>query len=195
MNDELRHDDAEELEAETASDQDVAETPDTAGEDPDHQAGDDEATGLEAEIQRLETELSGERDRLLRTIAEMENLRKRTRREVADSRRFAQADLLRPLLEILDNFDRALQHGPGDDEEGFRKGVELIAQSFRQALLDGGVRPIEAAGHEFDPTRHEAVGQAPATDEVPSGTVLEVVQEGYTLGELVLRASRVIVAQ
>lgn len=156
----------------------------------------DESAELVNDVERLEQELNEHRDRLLRTVAEMDNLRKRTRREVVDSRRFAQADLLRPLLEVLDNFDRALEHAPDQgDGQQFREGVELIAQSFRQVLVDRGVRPIEAEGCEFDPARHEAVGQAPASDQAPTGTVVAVVQPGYTLDDMVLRASRVIVAQ
>ncbi|MBD3220578.1 nucleotide exchange factor GrpE [bacterium] len=188
MTEKPRPDHAEELEPTADGAEEIEPTEDVDATD----ATDDQ-------VARLEAELTEERDRRLRLMAEMENLRKRTRREVTESRRFAQAELLRPLLEILDNFDRALAHAPGEDEEAtaetFQQGVEMIAQSFRQALIDRGVRPIEAAGREFDPSLHEAVGQAPASDETPSGTVVSVVQEGYTLDDLVLRASRVIVAQ
>jgi len=156
---------------------------------------------LQAEIQRLESEVLVQRDRQLRTVAEMDNLRKRTRREVADSRRFAQAELLRPLLEVIDNFDRALQHAPEDADESaelhasFREGVSMIAKNLHQVLQDRGVKPIIAAGCSFDPAQHEAVGQQPADEENESGSIMAVVQEGYTLGDLVLRPSRVIVAQ
>jgi molecular chaperone GrpE len=173
-----------------------------AAADPD--AGEPEETAAPAPEPSPEEELRRERDelqdRLLRAMAEMDNLRKRTRREVLDSRRFAQIDLLRPLLEVQDNFDRALRAaGENEDEtslSAFREGVELIAQSFRQVLGDCGVRRIEAEGAEFDPALHEAVGQQPAPDEeTASGTVLHVVQEGYLLDETVIRPSRVIVAQ
>jgi len=160
---------------------------------------------LAAEVAELRTELAEQHDRLLRALAELDNLRKRTRREVQDARRFAQADLLRPLLGILDDLDRALVHAPaaelaanGDSEShhlAFRQGVELSAQGFRQARLDRGVRRIEAEGAVFDPARHEAVGQQPAPAGTASGTVLAEVQAGYTFDDLVLRASRVIVAQ
>ncbi len=165
------------------------------GEVTDEDAPDDP---LPTEIDALRVELAEQGDRLLRTVAEMDNLRKRTRREVVDSRRFAQADVLRPMLEILDNFDRALAaeaEGDADGDAAFRAGVEMIAQSFRQALQDRGVQVIAAEGAEFDPAVHEAVGQQPAPDGVESGSVMAVVQQGYTLGEMVLRASRVIVAQ
>lgn len=177
------------------------EAPETAAEavaegDADGDDAVDESAELVSDVERLEQELAEHRDRLLRTVAEMENLRKRTRREVAESRRFAQADLLRPLLEVLDNFDRALEHAGDEADPGqFQQGVQLIAQNFRQVLQERGVQIIEAEGMAFDPARHEAVGQAPATDDVPSGSVLAVVQQGYTLDDMVLRASRVIVAQ
>ncbi len=170
---------------------------------------------LEEEVAQLRDELAAERDRLLRTVAEMDNLRKRSRREVQEAHRFARAEALRPMLDVLDNFDRALAHAgqnggaagepaadmaaadaaAADGDAAFRQGVEMIAQSFRQALRDQGVEPIAGVGEEFDPARHEAVGQQPAPEGTDSGTVIAVVQEGYTLGDLVLRASRVIVAQ
>jgi molecular chaperone GrpE len=166
---------------------------------------------LEEEVVQLREALAAERDRVLRTAAELDNLRKRSRRDVQEAHRFARAEALRPMLEVLDNFDRALQHAgqadadpqaaeaadpaAGGDDQAFRQGVEMIAQSLRQALRDQGVEPIAAVGEPFDPAHHEAVGQQPAPEGTESGTVIAVVQEGYRLGELVLRASRVIVAQ
>jgi len=186
--------DAEELEP-TAEEVAPEENDETVGTDDAEAEAEDNVVEID-EVARLQLELDEHRDRLLRTVAEMENLRKRTRREVVDSRRFAQADLLRPLLEVLDNFDRALEHAPDEDSaQTFHEGVAMIAQSFRQVLLDRGVKIIEAEGEEFDPARHEAVGQAPGNDDVEAGSVLAVVQTGYTLDDMVLRASRVIVAQ
>ena len=184
--------------------------------------GRDQLAG-QGELEELRARLEEEHDRLLRTAAELENLRKRSRRELAEARRFAQADVLRPLLEVLDNFERALQHAdpgtadagpsdaptvscgdPGPLQDGsqvdpapdsFRQGVVMIARSFRRVLGDCGVSRIEAVGRSFDPALHEAVGQAPAGEDQPSGTVLAELQAGYTFDDLVLRASRVIVAQ
>ncbi|MDD5718784.1 MAG: nucleotide exchange factor GrpE [Candidatus Krumholzibacteria bacterium] len=161
---------------------------------------------LQAQVADLQTQVAEHTDRRLRTAAELDNLRKRSRRDVEDARRFAQADLLRSLLGVLDDFDRALQctpvDGSADGDPGaenaiaaYRQGLELIAQNFRQVLLDAGVRRIETAGRAFDPAVHEAIGQGPATDSAPSGTILAETQSGYTFDDLVLRASRVIVAQ
>lgn len=147
----------------------------------------------------LEAERDAFQEKWLRAVAEMENVRKRSRRELVESRRFAQADLLRPLLEVHDNFERALQSfDSGDDTDGgagIREGVDLIFQKFRSVLKERGVEVIEALEQEFDPKFHEAVGQL-SREGAEAGTVIEVVQPGYVLdGEFVLRPARVIVAQ
>ena len=137
-------------------------------------------------------------DKWLRAVAELDNLRKRTRRELVDSRKFAVADLMRGLLEVLDNFERAFtsleQHDNDADRDEFRAGVELIYQSLHSALTERGVRRIEAQDRAFDPALHEAIGQQEQPG-VTEGTVLEVVQQGYLLDDLVLRPCRVIVAK
>jgi molecular chaperone GrpE len=151
----------------------------------------------------LRRERDDYQDRWLRLVAEMDNLRKRTRREVEDARRFGLAGVIRPLLEVHDNFDRALlaaaDTAAGADGDAalasLRTGVEMVAQSLWQALVDQGVREIAAEGRDFDPRVHEAVAQQPAPAGVASGVVLQVVQKGYILDELVLRPARVIVAQ
>ena len=175
-------------------------------EELDGEAGDEAAPGYEAgeaAAPSAEDLLRAERDdfqdRWLRTAAELENFRKRSRREVEDARRFAVADLLRALLEVLDDLDRALK-AAGDDEggrpegDGLRRGVELIHQRFAGVLRDCGVSRIEAEAAEFDPAVHEAIQQV-EQEGVASGTVVGVVQEGYRLHDLVLRPSRVIVAK
>lgn len=156
-------------------------------------------TGLEEDpLEALRAERDSFREKWLRAVAEMENIRKRSRREVSESRRFAQADILRPLLEVHDNFERALQSLPEEEDTPgagqFREGVDLIYQKFRSVLKERGVEPIAAQDEEFDPKVHEAVGQL-AREGVEAGTVIEVVQSGFVLdGELVLRPARVIVA-
>jgi len=166
------------------------------------EALDDQAVELEAEPELTPEEiLAAERDEFqekwLRTVAELDNVRKRARREVVDSRRFAQADVLRSFLEIQDNFERALQaaNGQGDTEpnDGFREGVELIFQRLRGIMKEKGVERIEALDAEFDPAVHEAVGQLPR-EGVEPGHVIEIVQQGYRFGEMVLRPARVIIS-
>lgn len=156
----------------------------------------DAAADAAAEIEALRRERDEAQDKWLRAMAELDNLRKRTRREVADARRFAQADTLRGFLEVLDNLERALQSTtPGADTgapDPFRDGIELIRQRFRSVVQDLGVTPIEALGLHLDPLVHEAVGQLPR-EGAESGTIIEVAQAGYRLGELVLRPARVII--
>ena len=152
--------------------------------------------GMEAEADALRRERDEALDKWLRAMAELDNLRKRTRREVADARRFAQADALRGFLDVLDNLERALQSASPAADTGapdpFRDGIELIRQKFRTVLQDQGVTPIDALGLHLDPLVHEAVGQLPREGAEP-GTVIEVAQAGYRLGELVLRPARVII--
>jgi molecular chaperone GrpE len=154
-----------------------------------------------AEEPTLEETLRAERDdfeqKWLRVVAELDNVRKRSRREVSDTRRFARADILRSLLEFQDHFERALQSA-GDSPDtggsaGFREGIELIYQKFLGLLKDHGVEPMEALGEEFDPNFHEAVGQL-ATEDTAPGIVIEVVQQGFHFGDLVLRPARVMVS-
>jgi len=148
----------------------------------------------------VEETLRRERDeaqeKWLRALAEMDNLRKRARREVADVRRFAQADALRGFLDILDNLERALQSNGNAADTGapdpLRAGIELTRQKFRSVLQEQGVTAIEALGLHLDPLVHEAVGQLPREGSEP-GTIIEVAQAGYRLGELVLRPARVII--
>jgi len=167
----------------------------------DEEAGDSDLSAEEEEEPTLEETLRAERDsfeqKWLRVVAELDNVRKRSRREVQETRRFAQADILRSLLEFQDNFERALQ-STGDNSDtggsdGFREGVELIFQKFRGVLKDHGVEPMEAVGAEFDPNFHEAVGQLAREDTEP-GIVIEVVQQGFHYGDLVLRPARVIIS-
>jgi molecular chaperone GrpE len=149
-----------------------------------------------AEIEALRRERDEAQDKWLRAMAELDNLRKRTRREVADARRFTQADTLRGFLDVLDNLERALQstaaHADTGAPDPFRDGIELIRQRFRAVVQDLGVTPIEALGLHLDPLVHEAVGQIPR-EGAESGTIIEVAQAGYRLGELVLRPARVII--
>ena len=136
-------------------------------------------------------------DKWMRAVAETDNVRKRSRKEVNDARRFAQAETLRSFLDVYDNFERALQSMPATDDEnkagGLREGVELIFQKFQGALKDRGAILIDVVDCEFDPNVHEAVGQLPR-EGVEPGMVIEVAQQGFKLGEMVLRPARVIVS-
>ena len=131
------------------------------------------------------------RDRYVRTLADFENFRKRTEREKQDFRRYAVTDVLRDILPVLDNFDRALDHAEEGDD--FHKGVLLIYKQLFDVLQRNGLTTIEEANVRFDPNIHEAVVRE-ENDSVPSHTVVAVLQKGYFLHDRLLRPALVKVA-
>jgi molecular chaperone GrpE len=141
------------------------------------------------------------RDRLLRTLAEMENLRKRTDREVADSRLYAVTSFARDMLSVADNMRRALEAVPPElragAQAGFKAlidGVELTERELVKALEKNGIRQFTPQGEKFDPNLHQAMFEVPDAS-VPSGSVVQVVQPGYMIGERVLRPAMVGVSK
>ena len=146
-------------------------------------------------------ELSEAKDRVLRTLAEMENLRRRTTREVADARAYGITGFARDVLDIADNLQRALDAVPADmranADPGLKallEGVELTEKSLHQALEKNGVKKFDPAGQKFDPNVHQAMYEVP-DPSVPSGTVAQVVQSGYMIGDRILRPALVGVAK
>ncbi|HYM61114.1 MAG TPA: nucleotide exchange factor GrpE [Thermoanaerobaculia bacterium] len=131
------------------------------------------------------------RDKVLRTLADYENFRKRSEREKADFYRYALAGTLRELLPVLDNFERALSHA--GEEDDFHKGVVLIYKQLSDALQKHGLRVIEEVGVPFDPNFHEAVVRD-ENPSVPSHTVVEILQKGYFLHDRLLRPAMVKVS-
>jgi molecular chaperone GrpE len=131
------------------------------------------------------------RDRYLRTLADFENFRKRAEREKADFQRYALVGLVRDLLPVIDNFDRALEHAEEGDE--FHKGVALIYKQLFDVLQRHGLKPISESGVRFDPNIHEAVVRE-EDPSVPSHTVVAILQKGYFLHDRLLRPAMVKVA-
>jgi molecular chaperone GrpE len=141
------------------------------------------------------------KDKLLRTLAEMENLRRRTEREVADARTYGIASFARDVLAVADNMHRALEAiGPELREEGEAKvkslieGVELTERELLKNLEKYGVRKFSPQGEKFDPNVHQAMYEVPQAD-VPPGHVAQVVQAAYMIGDRVLRPALVGVAK
>jgi molecular chaperone GrpE len=131
------------------------------------------------------------KDRYMRTLADFENYRKRADREKTEFFKYALGEVLRDLIPVLDNFDRALEHaGEGDD---FHKGVALIYKQMWDVLKRHGLRPIEQSGVPFDPKIHEAVVRE-ENPSVPSHTVVAILQKGYFLHDRLLRPAMVKVA-
>jgi molecular chaperone GrpE len=134
-------------------------------------------------------------DRLLRKTAEFDNYRRRVERERAQVGEAAAADLLKELLPLVDNLERALKAETGQDAtDAYRRGVELIHQQLLEALRKRGVRPVEALGTDFDPHYHQAVAHE-MSEGHREGEVIEEFSRGYMLGDRLLRPAMVKVAK
>lgn len=151
------------------------------------------AREIERDLGEARAEAAAAGDRALRTLAEFDNYRRRTAREQEDAKSQGRADVLRELLEVADNFDRALAHATDAVPVAFLEGMRLVARGLHDLLDRKGVARIDAEGKRFDPELHEALTVLPTSDAEPD-TVLQVVQAGYRLGDRVLRPAKVIVA-
>src|SRR4029079_14001367 len=152
-------------------------------------------------VEALAKEAAESRDKMLRTLAEMENLRTRTKREVADARIYGITGFARDILDIADNLQRALDAVPAEMKEtadpalkSFIEGVELTERSLLNTLEKNGVKKFDPSGEKFNPNFQQAMYEVPDAS-VPSGTVVQVVQAGYTIGDRVLRPALVGVSK
>ncbi|AQT41547.1 molecular chaperone GrpE [Bartonella apihabitans] len=155
--------------------------------------GADPVAAMQAENDEL-------KDQVLRLAAEMENLRRRTARDVADARAYSVANFARDMLQVSDNLNRALQAIPDGAREkdtglnALAEGVEMTERAMMAALERNGVKKLEPEGQKFDPNFHQAMFEIPNTD-VPNNTVQQVVQAGYVIGDRVLRPAMVGVSK
>src|SRR6478609_227913 len=152
-------------------------------------------------VAELAKEAAEMKDRLLRTLAEMENLRRRTEREVADARAYGVTSFARDILAVADNMERAMK--ALDDEirdkadagvKALLDGLELTERELIKVMEKHGVKKIEPQGQKFDPNLHQAMFELP-DPSVPAGTVVQIMQPGYTIGERVLRPALVGVSK
>ncbi|SEB99069.1 molecular chaperone GrpE [Rhizobiales bacterium GAS188] len=157
----------------------------------------DAATSTEDVVAKLEQEKTDLKDKLLRSLAEMENLRRRTEREIADTRSYAVTGFARDMLSVADNLRRAIDTIPGEARKGadgafagLIEGIELTERELIKTLERHGVRRVDPAGQKFDPNLHQAMFEAPH-DSLAKGQVHTVVQPGYAIGERVLRPALV----
>ncbi|EKS33868.1 nucleotide exchange factor GrpE [Afipia clevelandensis] len=155
----------------------------------------------EGSVEALTKEVAEAKDRTLRTLAEMENLRKRTAKEVSDARTYGITAFARDVLDIADNLQRALDAVPAEAREaadaGLKsliEGVEITEKSLLKALEKNGVQKLDPLGEKFNPNFHQAMYEVPDSS-VPAGTVVQVVQGGYTIGDRVLRPALVAVSK
>jgi len=155
----------------------------------------------EGSVEALTKEVAEARDRVLRTLAEMENLRKRTAKEVADARAYGITGFARDVLDLADNLQRALDAVPAETREladpmlkTLIEGVELTERSLLNALEKNGVKKFDPQGEKFNPNFQQAMYEVPDAS-VPAGTVVQVVQAGYMIGDRVLRPALVGVSK
>ncbi len=146
---------------------------------------------LTADRDQLAAEKAELKDRLLRSLADFDNFRRRAERDRSEFIQFAAMEIIRDLLPVLDDFQRALKVETADKE--YAKGIELIYQRFFETLKKAGLEPIQAAGEPFDPNRHQAVDRV-QTEEVADQTVLDEYQSGYNFKGKLLRPAMVKVA-
>lgn len=169
---------------------------------PGAQAYVDPSIAAEAQVMALEAEVAELKDKFVRAHAEMDNLRKRTEREKADTSKYAISKFAGDMLGVADNLQRAIaafadagaDAEPDPHTKALIEGVELTETELKKALERNGVHKIEALGTPFDPNFHQAVMEEENKD-VAAGTVLKVFQEGYKIGERVLRPTMVVVAR
>lgn len=165
---------------------------------------DEEVTEFESNIEQVETDLSElvstlekERDefkdKFLRAYADLENFRKRMLREKEELLKFGNEKLLKEILFIKDNLDRALEHKESADPKTLLEGLELIHREFDKLMGQMEVQEVEAVGKTFDPELHEALAEEES--DQPSGTVLSEYQKGYVFHGRLLRPARVVVAK
>lgn len=155
---------------------------------------------IDAAVAQLEADKADLKDKLLRSLAEMENLRRRTEKEVADARAYAVTAFARDMLSVSDNIRRALEAIPAEQRtsegplKAFVDGIELTERELLKTLARHGVKEIAPEGEKFDPNMHQAMFEVPDAS-VPNGTVVQVVQTGFSIGERVLRPALVGVSK
>lgn len=195
----------DDLKAEKPAENEAAELEqDDAGDASAVEQGDEAPSNEELAGQRIlemEAEIKALKDQTLRTHADMENLRRRTEREMRDARTYAISNFAKEILGVADNLERAMAAIPDEARAGgdaallsLIEGIELTQRELSKAMEKQGVAPIVAENVRFDPNLHQAMFEVPNPD-VPNNTVVQVVQNGYTIGERVLRPAMVGVAK
>jgi molecular chaperone GrpE len=151
---------------------------------------------LEAALAKAEQEKKENWDKYLRAVADLENYRKRGKRDLDDAKADTKTRVLKEMLPVVDNLERAVEHADkqGDAAAAMVDGIRLVLRQFQTAFERVDVTPVDAAGQPFDPNLHEAISQI-ETSDAPPGTVVQVLQRGYRLGDRLLRPALVVVAK
>lgn len=167
--------------------------------------GAEDAPGEDVEIEidaaaEAEAEIAALKDKLLRTLADMENLRRRSQKDREDALKYASANFARDMLSVADNLRRAIESIPEDGDSdgaalvGFIEGIALTEKGLLSALERHKIEKIEPMGKKFDPQFHEALFEIP-TNDAPSGTVMQVMETGYIIHDRLLRPAKVGIAK
>ena len=151
------------------------------------------AESVPSDSAKMQQDLAEANERVLRVQAELENYRKRARREMEEERRYALLPFARDLLTVVDNLERALAAAQQDDGSGLREGVQMVATQLQNVLSQHQCVRIETVGQPFDPNVHQAIAQE-ASHEFPAGTVTREAQSGYKLFDRVIRPAQVFVS-
>jgi molecular chaperone GrpE len=154
----------------------------------------DPVAELKAKLEAAEKDAKDNKDRWLRAAADLENTRKRTKREIEDAKIDSKFKVLKEMLPVVDNLERAIEHAGGAGEKNpIVEGVQLVLRQFTTAFERLEVTAIDAMGQPFDPNLHEAISQQES--DQPPGTVVQVLQRGYRAGDRLLRPALVVVAK
>lgn len=154
----------------------------------------DPVAELKAKLEAAEKDAKDNKDRWLRAAADLENTRKRTKREIEDAKIDSKFKVLKEMLPVVDNLERAIEHaGGGTEKNPIVEGVQLVLRQFTTAFERLEVTAIDAMGQPFDPNLHEAISQQES--DQPPGTVVQVLQRGYRAGDRLLRPALVVVAK
>jgi molecular chaperone GrpE len=148
---------------------------------------------LEAKVAQLEKDKKDGHDKFLRAAADLENMRKRQKREVDEAKLEAKQKVLREMLPVVDNLERAIEHAGDAKDNPIVEGVRLVLRQFTTAFERLDVTVVEAEGHAFDPNLHEAISQQES--DKPANTVIQVLQRGYRSGDRLMRPALVVVAK
>jgi molecular chaperone GrpE len=168
---------------------------DPSTEKPTASENDEDSADLQVQLEKAQNEAQEHYERFLRTAAELDNFRKRKEREVSDLRKYANQNLLRELLNVVDNLERAI--GATQDAgaaDGLVEGVDMTLKELLKIFENAGVKPIESIDQPFDPNLHEAVMQE-EIENIPENTVIRELQKGYQIHDRLLRPAMVVVSR
>jgi len=150
----------------------------------------------EDKLAELTAQLEEMKDKYLRLTAEFDNYRKRTLKEKTDILKYASEEVLKDILPVIDDFDRALKViDTANDLNAVKEGISLIANKFNDFLKSKGVKEIDAIGKDLDTNFHEAITKIPVQEEDKKGKIVEVIQKGYLLHDKVMRFSKVVIGE